>query len=152
MLSVSAMIPTTRLMEEYVEVTYQDRTLQLRPSQLTVSSLARTFRLVGNTIFLISTSGTVAIPDDDGSFPDLDTLLSWTVEGDQATTTLRSTSLDHGSAWAPVGSVKSSGKDRWRPQAGYSVSKCNSRGLGAQGDSAGPSTPVNKQSSVEDMA
>ena len=47
-------------MEEYVEVTYQSCTLQFRPSK----------QLVGNTIFLISTSGTVAIPDDNGSFPD----------------------------------------------------------------------------------
>lgn len=92
------MISMARLLGEYVEVTYQDRSFQPRASQVTVSYLAHTFQLVGSTIILISLSGTVAIPDDDGSFPDLDTLLAWTVKGDQVTTAVRS--VDGPSSWA----------------------------------------------------
>ena len=104
------MVSMARLLEEYVEVAYQDRSFQLRASQVTVSNLARTFRLVGSTIILISSSGTVAIPDDDGCFPDLDTLLSWTVEGDQVTTAVRS--VDGPSSWVPMGAGRSTSMDR----------------------------------------
>ena len=56
----------------------------MRSEQLAVSNLAKTFRLLPDNIVLISDRGTVAIPED-GTFNDVDSFDSWTVEGDKAT-------------------------------------------------------------------
>lgn len=118
-------------MEEYVEVTCQGRgPLQLKTAQMTVSNLAKTFRLVAETILLISSSGTVAIPDDDGTFPDLNPLLQWTVEGDQVTHNVRSLTPLEGTKVAGT-----NGKERCRPQV-YR----DKGGYRLPGDHAGPST------------
>jgi hypothetical protein len=56
--------------------------------QITVNNLAKMFRLIPQTVILVGTCGTVALPDsDDGLFFDLDSTLSWTVEGDRSSTT-----------------------------------------------------------------
>ena len=69
----------------YIDLSFEGRMLQLRSDQLTVSNIARTFRLIPETIILISESGTVAIPDgENGVFPDLDSSLMWVVEGDKS--------------------------------------------------------------------
>ena len=55
----------------YIDLSFEGRTLQLRSDQITVNNIARTFRLIPQTIILVSESGTVAIPDgEDGAFPD----------------------------------------------------------------------------------
>ena len=52
---------------------FEGRSLQLRPEQLTVSNVAKTFRLIEDTIILVSEQGTIAIPED-GAFVDVDSL------------------------------------------------------------------------------
>ena len=83
---------------------FEGRSLQLRPEQLSVSSIAKAFRLVEGTIILVSDRGTVAIPDaQEGLFHDADPLEVWTVQGDKAT------------GPRVVGSSAATG--RWRPQS-----------------------------------
>ena len=67
-----------------VDVTFEGLTLQLRPNQLTISTLAVAFRLIPDTIFLVSSCGTVVIAKE-GLFRDVDSDYSWTVEGDKST-------------------------------------------------------------------
>ena len=59
---------------DLVDVHYEGQTLQMRPSQLTVANIARTFCLIPETIFLVSERGTVALPTD-GVFDDVDRAL-----------------------------------------------------------------------------
>ena len=56
----------------------------MRPSQLTTTNIARAFRLIPDTIILVSDRGKVALPTD-GVFDDVDKCFTWTVEGDKAT-------------------------------------------------------------------
>ena len=94
----------------YITLSFEGCTLQLRSDQITVSSIARTFRLIPETIILVSDSGTVAIPDSDsGSFPDLDSTIGWTVEGEKSTLRNQPLSL------STHGRVPPS-KERWKPQ------------------------------------
>lgn len=89
--------------------------LQLRSDQITVNNIARTFRLIPQTIILVSESGTVAIPDgEDGAFPDLDSFLTWKVEGDKSTFRNQSGPLAF-QAGPPSGNNPPS-KERWKPQ------------------------------------
>ena len=69
---------------DLVTLEFEGRSLQLRPEQLTVSNVAKTFRLIEDTIILVSERGTVAIPED-GVFVDVDSLDQWTVQGDKTT-------------------------------------------------------------------
>ena len=62
-----------------VDLTFGERTLQMRPSQLTTANIARAFRLMPETIILVSDRDTVAIPQD-GIFHDVDNSYTWTVE------------------------------------------------------------------------
>ena len=65
---------------DLITIKYDGRTLQLRPEQLTVRYIAKAFRLIEETIILVSDRGTVAIPED-GIFRDLDMYEQWTVQG-----------------------------------------------------------------------
>ena len=56
----------------------------MRPEQLSVANIAKAFRLIEETIILVSDRETVAIPEG-GMFYDVDYLVSWTVQGDKAT-------------------------------------------------------------------
>ncbi len=87
----------------YVDVTFEGQTLQMRTDQLTTHSLSIAFRLIPDTIVLISQCGTVAIPCD-GVFHDVDTSMSWNVEGDKAT------------AGARVGPIAPKPEQRWKPK------------------------------------
>ena len=98
---------------DLVDLSYDGRNLQMRPSQLTVANIARTFRLIPETIFLVSDRGTVALPTD-SVFEDVDQFYTWTVEGDKSTAIQQArplpTILSHSSG-------KQSSGDRWKPQA-----------------------------------
>ena len=75
------------MMQSYLDLVtleFEGRSLQLRPEQLTVTNVAKTFRLIEDTIILVSERGTVAIPED-GVFVDVDSLDHWTVQGDKTT-------------------------------------------------------------------
>ena len=97
----------------YIDLTFEGRTLQLRSDQITVCNIARTFRLIPQTIILVSESGTVAIPDgESGGFPDLDSFLTWTVEGDKARSGHGPSSFLTGSS----GSGPAPSKEKWKPQ------------------------------------
>ena len=74
-------------MSHLIDMTFEDRTLQLLPDQLSVNNLAVAFRLIPETIILVSSCGTVAISED-GLFGDVDPLYTLTVEGDKATNRL----------------------------------------------------------------
>ena len=63
---------------------FEGRSLQLRPEQLTVSNIAKAFRLIEETIMLVSERGTIAVATD-GTFHDVNRLDLWTVQGDKAT-------------------------------------------------------------------
>ena len=113
-------LPTMVFDPEYVDISFEGRSLQLRMDQITVNNLAKTFRLIPRTVILVSTCGTVALPDSDGLFFDLDSTLSWTVEGDKSShgsTTrpsqliMQSTSL--GSSLSQTKNGKE--KERWKP-------------------------------------
>ena len=95
----------------YVDLSFEGRTLQLRSDQVTVNNIARTFRLIPETIILVSDSGTVAIPDETGSFSDVDSLLGWTVEGDKSS---RSQAALF-SGQPPAGIKSNPSKERWKP-------------------------------------
>lgn len=73
------------LEQALIDITFEGRTLQLRQDQLTINAISRAFRLIPETVLLISERGTVAIPDD-GVFSDVDEMYTWTVEGDKVTT------------------------------------------------------------------
>ena len=90
---------------DLVDVHYEGRTLQMRPSQLTVANIDRTFRLIPETIFLVSERGTVALPTD-CVFDDVDQCFTWSV-GD------KSTANRAGAITAPG----KQGSDCWKPQA-----------------------------------
>ena len=91
---------------QYVNLVYQERQLQMRVDQVSINSLARTFRLIPETIILVSEMGTVAIPDESGTFPGLDTMINWTVEGDAVSSRYQPSPLALG--------PKTKGK--WKPQ------------------------------------
>ena len=56
----------------------------MRPDQLTITVLSKAFRLIPETIFLLSDRGTIAVAED-GIFQDVDDLYTWSVEGEKAT-------------------------------------------------------------------
>lgn len=94
---------------QLIDLSYGGCTLQMCPSQLTTSNIARAFRLIQETIILVSERDTVALPQD-GVFHDVDDCYTWTVEGEKATTNI---------SVAPMGasgSGKGSGGERWKPQ------------------------------------
>ena len=66
---------------DFVDISFEGRSLQMRPSQLTTTNIARAFRLIPDTIILVSDRGTLALPTD-GVFDDVDECYTWTVEGD----------------------------------------------------------------------
>ena len=68
-----------------VKLKYLDKSYQLRQEQLTVKNVAKIFNLVPDTILLVSTDGTVALPNDYGHFSDVDECDEWNVEGSEST-------------------------------------------------------------------
>ena len=100
---------------EYIDISFEGRSLQLRMDQITVNNLAKTFRLIPQTVILVSACGTVALPDDDGLFFDLDPTLSWTVEGDKSSTT-RPSQLVQSTSLASLSQTKNGKeKEKWKP-------------------------------------
>ena len=100
------------ILDTLIDITFEGRTLQLRPNQLTVDTISRAFRLIPETILLISDRGTIAVPQE-GEFSDVDELYSWAVEGDKVTThsNMRNTHRDRPqSAAVPVTAVA-----KWKP-------------------------------------
>lgn len=94
----------------YVDLSFEGRTLQLRCDQVTVANIARTFRLIPETIILVSDS---AIPDENGCFPDIDSILGWTVEGDKSS---RNQAAAMFSGQPSVKSLPPT-KERWKPHS-----------------------------------
>jgi hypothetical protein len=68
-----------------VQVTFEGRSLQIRPDQLTITVLSKVFRLIPETILLVSDVGTIATAED-GVFCDVDNSYTWVVEGERVTT------------------------------------------------------------------
>ena len=92
----------------YVDVSFEGRTLSMRSDQLTTSNVAIAFRLIPETIILVSDYGHVALPDANGIF-DADPRNSWKVEGG------KSTARPAGRASLPVPAAKQ--HERWRLQS-----------------------------------
>ena len=74
----------TSFRNEPINVTFEGRSLQLRPDQLTVDVLSKVFHLIPETILLVSDVGTIATADE-GIFAGVNGLYIWTVEGTKAT-------------------------------------------------------------------
>ena len=126
---VVLLLPKMAFDPEYMDISFEGRSLQLRMDQITVNNLAKTFRLIPQTVTLVSTCGTVALPDGL-----LDFTLSWMVEGDKSShgstsQLLQSTSL--GSSLSQTKNGKE--KEKWKSttflsrstssrQVGYTVS------------------------------
>jgi hypothetical protein len=89
---------------DFVDISFEGRSLQMRPSQLTTTNIARAFRLIPDTIILVSDRGTVALPPE--VFDDVDECYTWTVEGDKAT---------NGGGNIAARAPKS-GVERWKPK------------------------------------
>lgn len=68
----------------YLTLEFEGRNLQLKPEQLSVAVIAKAFRLIPDTILLVSERGRIAVPED-GIFVDVDYLDVWTVQGDKTT-------------------------------------------------------------------
>ena len=64
-----------------VEVTCDGRKLQVRLEQLAVHNLAKIFHIVPDTLFLVSEDGSVALPDGNARFSDVESFRVWQVEG-----------------------------------------------------------------------
>lgn len=79
-----------------------------RHDQLTVTNLALTFRLIPETIILISGCGTVANPKE-GAFVDVDSQYTWTVEDDRSTI--------NSSLAKPYSAAGTKPAERWKPQS-----------------------------------
>ena len=107
-----------------IDLSFGGRTLQMRPSQLTTTNITRAFRLIPDTIILVSERDTVALPQD-GVFHDVDDCYTWLVEGEKATTNI---SMAGGQAMA-----KGKGTECWKPQAFPPVLSSTSRSSGGAG-------------------
>ena len=94
---------------DLINVTHDGRTLQMRPDQLTISVLSKAFRLIPETIFLVSDRGTIAVAED-GVFQDVDELYTWSV-GEKATVG-SSRPLSRASS-----GESSQSQSRWKPTA-----------------------------------
>ena len=70
---------------------FEGRSLQLWPEQL--SNVTKAFRLIEDTIILVSERGISFIPED-GVFVDVDNLDRWTVQGDTGHRSLWSDHLE----------------------------------------------------------
>lgn len=81
----------------------------MRQDQLTTSNVAIAFRLIPETIILVSDYGHVVLPGADGAL-DADPRNSWNVEGD------KSTARPGGRACVPQPLPKLQ-HERWRPQS-----------------------------------
>ena len=108
-----------------IDLSYGGQTLQMRPSQLTTTNITRAFRLIPDTIILVSERDTVALPQD-GVFHDVDDCYTWLVEGEKATTNM---SMAGGQVMAKAGK----GTERWKPQAFPPVLSSTSRSSGGAG-------------------
>ena len=109
--------------EGMISVAYEGRSLQMRRDQLTIEVLSKVFRLVPETVLLVSNVGTIATAED-GVFKNVDALYAWTVEGDRVTsvssisscglseTRRPSLRLKH----KPGSSSTQSSSERWKPQ------------------------------------
>lgn len=98
-------------------VEYAGQSRKLKPGQMTRTILALLFRLVADTIVLVSDEGHVEVADDEGAFTQVDPFLIWTCIGDKSS--LRST-VDLSSGHQ-VGS-SSSCYDVWRGTSSNSPS------------------------------
>ena len=100
-----------------VKIKHHDKSYQLRLEQLTVKNVAKIFNLVPDTILLVSTDGTVALPNEYGYFNDIDECEEWVVEGSESTkrTSGPFTMLNAGSTPSPTGNLPSTSK--WKPSS-----------------------------------
>ena len=72
------------MVNSYVDLSFEGRTLSMRQDQLTTSNVAMAFRLTAETIILVSDNGHAMLPGADGVL-DADPRNSWNVEGDKST-------------------------------------------------------------------
>lgn len=96
------LVPSTHTNKGLIDITYESRILQLRPEdQLTLRTISKAFRLLPETVLLISECDTVAIPHD-GVFNNVDNLYTWSVEGNNITiNSTSSRNTDTGSCTIP---------------------------------------------------
>ena len=74
------------MVNSYVDLSFEGRTLSMRQDQLTTSNVAMAFQLTAETIILVSDNGHAMLPGADGVL-DADPRNSWNVqdpEGERA--------------------------------------------------------------------
>ena len=95
----------------------------MRLDQLTVNVLSKAFRIIPETLFLVSEQGTIAMPEE-GKFQDVDECMNWIVEGDKTTT-------GSGTARGASTSASSSKPSKWKPHSfpGTTTTQFRARGV-----------------------
>ena len=88
-----------------IEVVCEGRKLQLRRDQLNVANLSKLSHVAQDTLYLISDDDFVALPNQDGQFPSLQSYRTWRVEGMSMMTNK-----------PPVLEQISSSSYRWKPK------------------------------------
>ena len=113
----------SRFTLDLVTVTHDGRSLQMRLDQLTVNVLSKAFRIIPETLFLVSEQGTIAMPEE-GKFQDVDECMNWIVEGDKTTT-------GSGAARGASTSASSSKPSKWKPHSfpGTTTTQFRARGV-----------------------
>jgi hypothetical protein len=122
-----------------VKVKHLKKSYQLRLEQLTVKNVAKIFNLVPDTILLVSSDGTVALPNEYGHFSDMDECDEWSVEGSESTKRTSGPFAFVGrSTPSASGFVSASltGSSKWKP------SLFSGRSSVAATSSSGGATPV----------
>ncbi len=98
----------------------EDISVKLRPSQMTVDTIGKVFNLESTGIFLVGENGTVATPEEDGSFDtyEMRYAVNWTVSGNPIHPTHRG---DPGPGSSSQQTTPGGGK--WKPACGSAMSK-----------------------------
>lgn len=96
---------STALRDDFYSVKNDSFSVRLRPTQMSVDTLAKIFSLSTSSIFLVADDGAVATSDDDGSFNtyEMSTDVCWIVNG-------------HGSSSSSSSACGQQAKlEKWRP-------------------------------------
>ena len=93
----------------------------MRPDQLTITVLSKAFRLIPETIFLVSDRGTIAVAED-GIFQDVDDLYTWSVEGEKATVGSARPIQSGGHGTRAIAGESS--QSRWKPTTFQASRQC----------------------------
>ena len=108
---------------DFVKLSYEGRNLKMRQSQLTIMNIGKAFKLIPDSLLLVSETGTVALPDVDGLFDEeVDNSIKWRVDGEEVASGQGSTSttglgLSSNATACSFYSSKTPGVSQWKPRS-----------------------------------